>query len=441
MNTKKMLLATASFGALQLLSLANAAELPSQKAAAIPAALASYSWTGFYAGVLAGGATSNSDALLKFSTYTDVGSYNRNDPIGGAFGHIGFASDAAGTPWQSVYSQRYLALSSGLGIQNTLTYSHSAYQYAGGGACYYATCTSTSNAASPNGDTGTFAQAVNSGFSTNSKVQNSFSDRSTSGILGVELGYNKQISSVVFGVAADAFAFSAKARSAFQSQGSFNNGYGSTGSAWTDQGYYNYGNGDIQSGGTSSATGSANTVNSGESSFNQSVKAGPDWMGTARVSAGFAHDRLYTFMSGGLAFANLRLSALATYNDRASSTCTAVSSNNSNGSTSTSVNATCAGGSSNSSYEYRNSATWSAKRSSFSTGLALGGGFAYALSENTVAKIDALYYDFGNFDAVATGTATSTKTGSSAVSGTADSFTISKKINGAVARVGLAYKW
>jgi outer membrane immunogenic protein len=138
------------------------------------------------------------------------------------------------------------------------------------------------------------------------------------GVLGAQIGYNDQVQQMVFGVEADI---------------DWASGGRSTTFAAPDNGYI--------------------TNNSYQS-------AGLQWLGTARLRAGYAADRALFFATGGLAFGGVKASSGA------------------------------------SAFDGSNTDLYAGSGSATKFGFAVGGGLEYALTANVTLKGEYLYYDLGS---------------------------------------------
>jgi outer membrane immunogenic protein len=166
---------------------------------------------------------------------------------------------------------------------------------------------------------------------------------------GVQAGYNYQIGSMVLGAEGDVNYLGAGKRQSF--------------------------------------TGSSGLLTS-----SVSTQAKTDWLGTARVRAGFAFDRALVYGTGGLAFGNVKGSAAASLNT---------------------------------------GAAWAGSKSDTAVGYAVGAGVEYALTNNLTTKVEYLYYNLGDQKTALT------------ASGPAGGFTIGSKakVDGNIVRAGLNYKF
>jgi outer membrane immunogenic protein len=138
------------------------------------------------------------------------------------------------------------------------------------------------------------------------------------GVFGAQIGYNYQVQQVVFGVEADI---------------DWASGGRSTTFAAPDNGYI---------------------------TNNAYQNAGLQWLGTARLRAGYAADRALFFATGGLAFGGVKASSGA------------------------------------SAFDGSNTDLYAGSSSGTKTGYAVGGGVEYALTANATLKAEYLFYDLGS---------------------------------------------
>jgi outer membrane immunogenic protein len=196
-----------------------------------------------------------------------------------------------------------------------------------------------------------------------------------------------------------------------------------------------------------------NVANNGNSSFSQSIQAGPQWLGTARLSTGVAMDRVLLYATGGFAYGEANMAVSATYRDTANSVCSGNFGNSVGGTAgSEGVGYSCNGGvNTGSSFTYSNAAQWQGNRSKLMTGFAVGSGMAYAMTDNIILKLEGYYYNLGSISTTAYGTGTQTLTVNSggnpagATPGTrvasVTPFSVSRQIDGFIAKVGVQFKF
>jgi outer membrane immunogenic protein len=120
------------------------------------------------------------------------------------------------------------------------------------------------------------------------------------------------------------------------------------------------------------------------------------YLGTVRGRLGFAYDRALIYVTGGLAYGEVKNSA--------------------------SFSVAGLG------------ATWGGSKSDTQTGWTLGGGVEYAFTNNLTAKAEYLYYDLGNKNYAVVGT-------NAAAVATGASYSIRQETKGSIVRVGVNYKF
>ncbi len=450
---------------------------PYPVAAAIPAyAPRPYDWSGFFVGGFAGAGTDSHSPQLSVPT---SGVAQGND--------IGFAGSNLNNSY-SVLSQPYYYLSNGANSGATLTQNGSTANIntnlvAPGYTSYTATATSANFGAStstfgasnnlgpttPGSTTGTASFYNLNGDATNSQLTTNSSTHRQLGMLGGELGYRKQFGQFVLGVEADGGYIDGRNTQTTNSTGQFSNSQGANTVASANEcttitntatGNGNYTNACSGAVTPNSSTGNVTVVNNGNSSFSQSIQAGPQWLGTARLTAGVAMDRALFYATGGFAYGEADLAVASTYRDTANSVCSGSTSgtagNNGIGNSgSTGVGFTCNGGANGvgSSYTYSDAAQWSGSNSRLLTGFAVGSGMAYALTDNIIFKLEGYYYNLGSISTTAYGTGTQTLTVNSGNSPVAASpngynkaavvtpYSVSRSIDGFIAKVGVQFKF
>lgn len=365
----RALMSGVSFAA--LCAAATAADLPTRTNASAPylSPATSFNWTGLYAGVHGAGSYDLSKARATYQPYVmssggaPVANYGQGGS--GAFGL--FNNPPAGSvPFAS---EMYLA------------------------PLFYGGITSGSG-----------------GFTTIPSMPSAptvFNNGRGMVGYGAELGYNHQIGSLVVGAAVDITMFNRARKNTWSSRGDYgavgtDSGSGSSG-GYVDQ--YTYAAAHEISGLTQVST---------------------EWLGTARLKAGFAQDRFLVYATGGLAFGRVAMRSSMQSNDVALVSCTRISGSGDCG----------ADGSLGS------EASWAASNSAVRTGFAVGAGLEYAVSKNFSIKAEGLYYDLGRTRLTVPGTGSYSYDdflGGSAGSGSGpvSPYTVEKKNNGVVLKVGI----
>jgi outer membrane immunogenic protein len=187
----------------------------------------------------------------------------------------------------------------------------------------------------------------------------------------------------------------------------------------------------------SSISAQAEETLNGSNNFQGELSVAPTWLSTLRATMGVAQDRALFFVSGGFAFGRVNTSFDANYSDNIHYSCTGSSASESYGSVSTDCPATNA--------NFASEANWHENKSENRIGFALGGGVAYAMTDNMILKLDGLYYNLGTVKVTAHGTGTTTTTidgiSDGGVSTPVADINISQKVDGALARVSVAYKF
>ncbi len=348
-------------------------------------------WTGvFISGQIGGGGDVNK-VLQNFNPYTfggtTVGAVN---PLTDAVPGVGGTSNTpVPTPngYQSLTSQTF---STGAAIGQALT-----------------------NTANP----------VNQQSITYVNAPTTLGDRRVFGSGGLEFGYLKQFNNIVVGAAAD---FNWLARSNGDGSWMSNGGYADT----------------VISSGAGGSTCPNNNYSvctvSGTSAASGSVQATANWLGTLRAKIGFAGDRWLAYVTGGLAYGQVRLASSATYADG------------------NFYNYTACGGGCGAPATYivapSTAASWSGSMTQTRTGWALGGGLNYALTNNFFVKTEGIYYDLGRSSLTVSGTGTTSciTVGSVAGCGGASyagvatpvaGYTVQRRFNGVIASLGAGIKF
>lgn len=229
------------------------------------------------------------------------------------------------------------------------------------------------------------------------------------GIAGFDVGYNYQTGNLVFGLEADISGMTPRAT--HSNSTALNADYPDIGA-----------NGTI---------GSAVSTTSRATSF--SASASPTYLSTLRARFGVAFDRTLLYATGGLAFGNVNSKTSASYNE--ANTYTDYSY----------AHGGCglcqAGYSANTT-----NAAWAGARNETRVGFAAGAGFEHALTDNIIVKAEALYYNLGTTKTLAKGTGSFNGTfdygyGSASTAIPVQSYTVSQKIDGFIARAGLNFKF
>jgi opacity protein-like surface antigen len=392
-------LVTLSFSAL-------AADLPYRTAAPFVSSASAFSWSGFYAGVLIGGASTRSQSSLTYNNFSDG---------------LGFNSGSAQSTWFNSYAAGTLPSATSIALTPSAS-----CDFDTGNSCGPTFGSSTAN----NASTSTFQR-------TNAAIPSHIDSRKLVGALGGEIGYLTQRGSFVFGVALDGMVLSKRDADKWSSTGDYSRREAINGSA-----SYNIPGNDI------TVTGSVTRQSDGSSQYESSVLVAPKWLSTLRVSAGMAQDRFLAFVSGGLAIGGVNSVISSSYSDSNSSICSGLPGGPSNQSSglydgSAAVSFSCGGGANNSpaSTGTNSSANWGRSQNDIKYGYVLGGGLGFAVSQNVIAKVEGYYYDLGTVSSVVTGTAQQTTTGSASAATNAASYVVKTKVDGILGRAGVAYKF
>lgn len=195
---------------------------------------------------------------------------------------------------------------------------------------------------------------------------------------GIQLGYNYQVNSFVFGAEADFMGMNASKS-------------GSLGATYIEPPE----GGDL---------GSNLTVS-------QSVAVKQNWLGTVRVRAGYAHDRALFYVTGGLAYGNAKVSS------------------------GIGLRIEDFGSDDGLNPAGVQSLTWGGSRSTTRAGYTLGAGIEYAITDNWTFRTEYLYYNLGN-------ASVTTAPALNVVQDTIISPTTTKaRIDGNIVRVGVNYKF
>lgn len=365
-----------------------------------------FDWGGFYAGALVGVGASRSQSRFTY---------------GGVNEGVGFNNGTVQSTWFNGYASGTLPAATNPGLTASAS-------------CVYDNGKGCSNGYGSNVPLPSYTSTSQR---TDAAVPLNIDSRKLVGALGAEIGYNLQAGALVFGMALDSVFFSKRDADRWSSSGDYSFNESTAGSA-----SYNIPNNDI------TVNGSVTRTNNGSSQYSSSVNIAPKWLTTVRLSAGVAHDRFLAYASGGLAAGRVMSAISSSYSDSNSSICFGTSGGPSNQTSglyqgSASVSFDCGGGASNTpaSTSTNSSANWRHSRNDMQYGYVLGGGLAFAVSHNVIAKLEAYYYDLGTVSAVVTGTAQQTTAGSSSASTNAASYTVRTKVDGMIGRVGIAYKF
>jgi opacity protein-like surface antigen len=434
--------AAAAFG---LVSSAFAADLPVKAPRPLPPPL--YSWTGFYGGIF-GGASESGNSGLNLTA--DPGAGNTVNINNGAISSSAYNNLANGGVGQ---------------VTNTII--------PGGVQCSgYTNCNPT---VTPPAVTNITPNS-SPGYRTDSTFPTSLNANQLAALGGIEIGARKQFdNNFVVGIGADIMGFTHGGATGYNSTGSFYNTNGFTANSEAT--------GCITAIGAGANTcsqfqlldtsGSVMTVNNGGSNLKLAINSNSNWLGTVRASAGYAFDRLLIFGSAGLAYSDSPLAVSGSYHDTATSACTGVSNvysaagGNTGGTSGQSfVGYQCGIAAVNSasvSQVTTTSVTYSGNHGGILTGYAAGGGMAYAVSEHVAITLEGFYYNLGTEHVTVTGSGststTTTTTGAIGTSAggvttgggvtqvttsapaTANSFVMSKMIDGAVFKGGIQFKF
>lgn len=258
------------------------------------------------------------------------------------------------------------------------------------------------------------------------------------GALGLELGANYQIGNVVMGLTTDFSWFTSQNAKSFNSTGSFNST--STVDGLT---YANHPDSDYNW-----LQGSATQTNVGQSSYSGSVQIAPQWPNTFRLTAGVATDHLLTFASGGLAKGSVQTKINSAYSDSVSSTCTVNGGGHYDiyGYISGTVAPGCGYNMGPPPYystaeSQTSSATWNYNKTNIRLGYVVGGGFAYALTDNALLKLESYYYDLGKQRVTVNGKGTTSYNGGSAVDVNVAPYQVETSLHGVMGRIGIDFKY
>lgn len=218
---------------------------------------------------------------------------------------------------------------------------------------------------------------------------------------GVQAGYNYQIGSFVLGVEGDIDWLSAKKTGSYYDTADWSYAYGcGENETCRDYGHYEGG---------------------------LSGRFSMDWFGTLRARAGVTFDRALIYVTGGLAFGNVKASTSgyfnAYYDGTVCETC------------GTEVAAAVLPGQTPFYSSY-----WYGSKSSTQVGWTVGAGAEYAITYNWTVKLEYLYYDLGDLSYTVVGTYNDPiYTG---LNGTnINSFTAKHDVTGNIVRVGVNYKF
>lgn len=393
-----------------------------------PPIRAPYNWTGFTVGVVAGG--SSADRTTRYDYQSASGSVLGRSSNGGMispdyanYGANGMISNSTdGTAYNTWYDNPT--------DYDTVTYGSIPFQ-------------------------GNYSEA---------KSLDLISNRNLNGGVGPQLGYQLQRGSFVFGFAADIVGKSKSKENTFASNGSFTNSFGSLVTSTADGYVQNtcdvngFGSGGLgcSVGSTwvsPTHTGSVTSTTSGSASFAGSSSVNQNWLSTVRATAGFAQDRTLVYATGGLAYGSISMKYNARYSDSIMGNCGGNGggsefSGSENGYVTSSAEVSCNGGS----YGYTASsegtssttATWSRSNNTMRAGFAVGGGFAYAMSDNLLVKFEGLYYNLGTASMLVNGSGATTRTGAAGSGTTATNVApikVSERLDGVIARIGISYKF
>jgi len=384
---------------------AMAADLPSKSMPQLMQPLPAFTWTGFYGGVFLGGAYQVSNSTPTYQSQAGNG--------------VGFGTPAAnGTAVRSSWYNDYAT---------------------GGPATTspYVNATAFSSNVFPN--SGSTSTTINlptiTSTRTDSLAPNDLSHRGLVGALGLQAGANYQKGRLVVGVAGDLSWFSRPSTPSYSSTGAFD---------WTDTRTASASSVNIN--GVDSTTSSSVTqTNSGESAYSGSAKVAPQWLSTLRLTAGIANERLLTFASAGLAFGSVQTRLSSSYSDSVSSSCSGAGNSFANGVQSNAAYVDCGGTvdrlTANSEDSQSTSASWRYSSNKLRTGYVVGGGFAYALTDNTILKLESYYYDLGKQTVNVTGTATTTNNAGNTSSTNVASYKVQTSMTGVLGRVGVDFKY
>jgi hypothetical protein len=400
---KKLFATTAlslvSFGAV-------AADLPVRTASIFISPQPAFSWSGFYAGVLIGGASTRSQ-----SSYT----YGRNN-VG-----VGFNDGSVQSSWFNGYANGNLPNATSIALTPSAN-----CDYDNGKSCgpTYGSSTSSSS-------------ATPTSQRTSAAIPLNVDSRKLVGAVGGEFGYLAQSGSFVFGVALDGMFLSKRDADKWSSSGDYSRDEATSGSA-----SYNIPGNNI------TVNGSVNRNSSGSSQYNSSVLVAPKWLSTLRLSAGFAQDRFLAYVSGGVAVGGVGSVISSRYADSNSSICSGTAGGPSNQSSGlyegdASVTFNCGTGVNNTpaSSSTSSTANWAKSQNNTQIGYVIGGGLGFAVSHNVIAKLEGYYYNLGSVTSVVNGTAQQTTAGSSSAATEAASYTVKTKVDGVLGRAGVAYKF
>jgi opacity protein-like surface antigen len=255
------------------------------------------------------------------------------------------------------------------------------------------------------------------------------------GALGLQAGANYQKDRFVVGLVGDFTWFSRPSNSTYSSSGAFSRTESWTASASSS---------DI-AGVNSTTSSSVTQTNSGQSTYSGSANVAPQWLSTLRLTAGVASDRLLTFVSGGLAFGSVQTRLSSSYGDTLSSSCSGSGNGFANGVQSNAAYVDCGGTANNFTARAEDgqttNASWNFSSNKMRTGYVVGGGIAYALSDNTILKLESYYYDLGKQTVVVNGTANTTNYAGTTSSTNVASYKVQTSTNGVLGRIGIDFKY
>jgi opacity protein-like surface antigen len=180
----------------------------------------------------------------------------------------------------------------------------------------------------------------------------------------------------------------------------------------------------------------------GNNQTSGSTQSSTSWLTTVRGKIGVANDRFMAYVNGGPAWGRVSLSTTSSYQDSeqyAALACIAGQAGCTAAANAVQVDGT--------------SATWNASKTQTKTGLALGAGFNYAVTDNIYFNIDTTYYNLGKMSVTAAGVASQSCTVGGGSGGAyaacqvvagpiaVANYTVSKTYQGAFATMGVGYKF
>jgi outer membrane immunogenic protein len=353
----RALLATAAV--VGLVSSASAADLAYKVKAPMMAAPV-FSWTGFYIGVEGGGGTDWNGTRGLFDPQTTSAANPTSIGPTTAVGAVNPLNDPSG-----VTGFTNVPTPAGFQSLGSITFGNNANR----GVQFF-----------NNTPAGGFRLA---GPTTYAQAPTSLGSVHPFGSGGLEAGYNYQVNWLVFGVGAKFDWLASKGFSDnWQSQGGYSAG------ATANAGVAFPGNPT----GPCPAPPFSSCQVTGNSQANGSTTASTNWIGTITAKLGVAGDRTMAYITGGLAYGQVRLGANANYTDA-------------NFLSGISCNVGGVGCYTSNQF-FGTSAAWNGSVTQNKTGWTVGAGFNQMVTQNVYVKAEGSYYDLGRVTTTIHGTGT-----------------------------------